>query len=222
MVLQYQLEASKPRNKDGEPNQAAFLFRQLGANGESRDTSWTKALEPTGKKERMGASGTVALPFAHWLTSWRLVAGERLSEAAREGRPQPVQRLPEGGIVVSDLALGLAGSPIAWQFGNERAMMNVTDEFARSDSIFVFYQVLSRVEHRETRTWLTVTNITDPQLGVRVLQLNFPGRLDAGINVAERVLDISRQKRGRYLIELQVGDMRGGGSSVRSIEYEVR
>jgi hypothetical protein len=223
-VVQFALITQNKRATTGASGATVtFVLRQLGARQEVRDTTWQQATDQEiGNSSAQSMAGVVIVPLAPWLTSWSLVAGQTAWGTEISDNPVAQQPLERGPIVVSDLALGVSGSPGVALSGGHRALLALSGRFTRKDSVRLFYQVRATASHDDVRTWLTVTSVANAKRGKRVMQLSLPGRLTTGVNAIERILDFSKQKPGKYLLELQVGDLDGGGTSVRTAEFVVK
>jgi hypothetical protein len=223
-IVQYALVARKAVDTVSEPSIAAtIVLRQIGAAHEVADTSWRQEIDRTAIRpaDRVTA-GYVVVPLRPWLIEWSLTARYPGTTDPGDGETRVGQPLPAGSIVVSDLALGAPPSANVWQFGAQRVLLELSDVFARKVPVHLFYQTRSEASHDDVRTYITCTDISDAKMGKRVLQVSFDGRLDPGINVSERELDMSHMKSGRYQVELQVGDQHGGGASVRMTTFTVK
>lgn len=223
-IVQYRLISPKRLDATHGPVVTATVaLRQNGNAEQVHDTIWGQGLDRSADRpEDRFAAGFVVVPLAPWITSWSLDAGPSWSTTRQNGGVFPLQPLPSGSVVVSDLALGVPESADIWEFGGQGVLLGRWGAFNRKVPVHVSYQVLSEAAHDDVRTYITCTDITDPKVGKRVMQLSFDGRLDAGVNIAERIVDVSHLKAGRYQLEIQVGDLHGGGTSVRLATLVVR
>lgn len=192
---------------------ARMNLRQSAPGRPARDTTWNQGVNGTPSQPGdLFAAGFVSVPLMPGMTSWSLAATFNPSVASSGGECVPLEPLPTGSIVVSDLAFGLARSDLAWQFSGQTVLLSATGEFARNEPIHVTYQVRSDTRHDGGRTTITLTNVSDPKKGERLMQVRFDGVIGEGVNVVERELDVSHLKSGKYLVELEVADKHGGGS----------
>jgi hypothetical protein len=221
-VVQYVLKLHDAITADGPVVAVAMGLRLSGAAPPTTDSSWTQATGPSAEHpgDRF-ATGLAVVLLTSGRTSWYLTLGRVDSVNRQKGAVAVAEPLPRGSIVVSDLALAGDEAADSWRFGEEPVRLSRSSIFDRKLPVHIAFQVKSDSSHSDVRTWITLTNVSDPAAGKRVLQLNFPGRLDAGINLSERDLDMSKQKPGRYQLELQVGSMHGG-ASVRMTTFTLR
>ena len=200
-----------------------LTFRQLGAGHDVRDTTWRQGLDRPGPgNSGVAAVGFVAVPLAPWCTSWSVRASTVPWIRTSGGPAVPQQPLPSGSIVVSDLALAGAETPDLWEVGEGEVRLSRSNIFDRKAPIHLTYQVKSDSTWSDVRTWITLTDVSDASAGKRLPQFNFLGALHAGVSLAERDLDMSQQKPGKYQLELQVGSMHGGGTSVRMTPFTLK
>jgi hypothetical protein len=205
------------------PTTPRMTFRQMGARPEVRDTTWRQGLDrPENARSGILAEGFVAAPLVPWLTSWTVRANTARWIRTSGSAPIGLQPLPQGPIVVSDLALAGDETPDIWDVGDDQVRLSRSNVFNRKAPIHLSYQVKSDSSHNDIKTWVTLTDVSDHGSGTRLLQLNFPGRLIAGVTFVERDINMSKQKSGTYQLEVQVGSTRGGGASVRVTTFTIR
>ncbi|MGH7582619.1 MAG: hypothetical protein ACREL5_05290 [Gemmatimonadales bacterium] len=179
------------------------------STGAGADSTWTVPAADSSSAEIVGvvsATGRLARDC------WRLT----LAAAAASGAC--ARRRDDGPISLSDLVPIDSTNGVTWG----TVMIAATDTVERTRPAAIYYQVRSDARHEHIRTSLTLTDITDVHHGQRVTQFSFEGGLAAGVNEFARALDLSRVEPGRYLLELQVGDLDGAGASVRSAEFVIR
>jgi hypothetical protein len=200
----------------------AVTIRQWGAlDVDRRDSSWSVPLA------RMGGSGVATMrgvmvgPSSSTLTHWLLIASV-MTYAPIDSVGEEQTWMDDGGLTLSDLVPGADGSRLTWQHDSMATPLPDSVSFDHRTPVRLYYQALSVAAHAASRTTITVTNITNPKLGKRVLQIGFGGRLVRGRNDFSQDLDLTHQKRGRFRVELQVAALDGGGVSVRAVEFELR
>ncbi len=223
-VLVYSLVTrDRPDLYNGPTLTATFTLRHWSAGPDARDTAWQQGFNRSGGRTRDHMStGLVTMPLAAGLTSWSLRGVSSWSGAPSVDSVHALQSFAPDPITVSDLALGVARTSETWAYPEHAALIDLMNVFARTDSVQLFFQVRSDSYHENVRTWITVTNETDPGNGQRVVQLNYPIRLGAGVTAFDHTLGIAKQIPGKYVVELQVGDLNGGGTSVRRGEFVIR
>jgi hypothetical protein len=193
--------------------------RDSTVSGEAR---WSQgAVAGTSAGEPLQSSGTAVATLAPEWTRWTLRALD--STGAEVARSEGRQALRgDGAIALSDLIVGVEGSGTVWTHGDVHTIVALTDSFRRTAPLIISYQVRSATARSRLQTSITVTDISDAQHGKRVVQLFFTEPLAAGVTDLQRTLSLSRNRRGRYLVELQVGDLDGGGAAVRPVELVTR
>ncbi len=182
------------------------------------DTTWTQLPEPV-----MGSlpsvAGVIALPRPFATTTWQLHAARPSGDSIATIERADESPLDVADISMSDLALGTTGNSVIWVHDGTTTVITLSDTIGIHDTLHVAYQVRSAAAHGRVRTTLTFTNITDPKHGEVALQAYFDGALASGVNEFDREIDLSHVRRGRYRLELQVGDLDGGGVSVRPVQF---
>ena len=185
------------------------------------DSAWTQAPEPA-MSTPPSVACVVVFPRLPALVWWRLSAtrGNGDSIAALERHDD--SPLAVGNIAMSDLALGTERNSVTWRHDGIATAITLSDTIGVRDTLHVTYQVNSVSTRARVRTTLTFTNITDPKHGEVALQASFDGPLASGVNDFDREIDLSHLRQGRYRLELQAGDLDGGGVSVRAIQFYLR
>jgi hypothetical protein len=222
-VIQYVLMLHDVITADGPVPTVAMGLRLTGAAPQATDSSWTQATGPSA--EHSGdrfATGLAIVPLGAGTMSWYLTLGRVGSDTQQQGAVSHQEPLQNGSIVVSDLALAGDDSSDSWEFRGQPVRLGRADLFDRKHPIHVSYQVKSDSSRDGVRTWITLTNVSDPTRGTRLPQESFLGTLHAGITFDEREIDLSKQKPGRYQLELQVGSIHGGGTSVRMATFTLK
>ena len=223
-VVEYALSShDRPDRSKNDVPTATFTLRHAVDGLVARDTVWQQGFNQsrTNARDHL-ATGIVTFPLSPGLTSWSLTGGPSWSLSTVAASTHAEASLASDPIVVSDLAFGVPRISETWASGAQPALLDLMNVFARKDSVRLFFQVRSDAYHQNVRTWITVTNQTDPRIGRRVVQLNYPMRLEPGVNAYEHILGIAKQTPGKYVVEVQVGDLNGGGTSVQRGEFVIR
>ena len=223
----FTLNTTRRANRDSGqavPMSAGFVLRQADSGGGSTsDSTWIQPLRPSaGTRGALEVEGFVVIPAAANQTSWQLTATTDPDGAHAEVLQSAQAPHPGSTILLSDFLLGSASNGLTWCRGGATIRIAVSDTFPRRDVMHVYYQLQSNAAYADVRTTLTVSNVTNPQSTTGRLQIFFDGRLAAGLSDADRELELSRLRPGRYLLELQVAEPHGGGATVWSTYFVVK
>lgn len=163
--------------------------------------------------------GVIVLPRPFAMTTWQLRAVRPNGDSIVTIERADESPLDAANISMSDLALGTTRNSVMWEHDGTTTAITLSDTISIHDTLHVAYQVRSASVRARVRTTLTFTDITDPKHGEIALQASFDGALSSGVNEFDREIDLSHLRRGRYRLELQVGDLDGGGVSVRPVQF---
>jgi hypothetical protein len=194
------------------PNRSATVdvhFRQWTLPGVWRDTGFVRQIRVS---ESAGDDGTwfasVIVPGAE-LPSWSVMVSQ---STLRRGGAHLEVRPTVGGtdLELSDLVLGSAEQPLAWQNGVTAVPLAPIHAFSRKQSIQLYYQVRADTARPSVNVSITVRRIVDGlPTDESVLSMAFATTVKRGINEAQRELDHSHLPSGDY--ELGVEIQRPGG-----------
>jgi hypothetical protein len=221
-VIQYELRLHDLITARSPVVTVAMGLGLSGTGPHANDSSWQRATGPS--PDHPGdsfATGLVVVSLGPATTAWYLTLGRVDSVHVQKGAVTFAEPLPHGSVVLSDLALAGDTAADNWQSGEDAVRLGRSSLFDRKVPVHIFYQTLSEASHGSVRTVITCTDVTDPAMGRRVLQVAFNGRLDRGVNASERELDMSHVKPGRYQVEVDV-NAQGGGSSWQMTTFTLR
>jgi hypothetical protein len=182
-------------------------FRAVGVRTDDHETRFAGLLQMT----RSAAFDSWSLLAAGGPFAAPIVVGQG-SQPSHDG----------DAIAASDLMLGTSHSAVTWVQGERRVPVTFDEPFDGTEAIQMHFQGWSRVYRPRIRTTMTVTDISDPRHGHRVLVLGFNDVLPTGVTDFVRELEVSRLRAGRYLIELTMGDRVSVSTSVQSAEFVLR
>jgi hypothetical protein len=185
------------------------------------DSTWTQPAERAmGSTESV--AGVVVLARVPALVWWQLRATRENGDSLTAVERHDESPLDAGNIAMSDLALGTERNSVRWLHDGIATAITLSDTIGIHDTLHVTYQVNAMSPRARVRTTLTFTNITDPKHGEIALRTSFDGALTPGVNDFDREIDLSHLRQGRYRLELQAGDLDGGGVSVRAVQFYLR
>lgn len=220
-LVSWSLPAAQPA-PGSDPATTTLLLRQWDSAGTVRFDSTFHVVGQQGTDRASLLSGLLILPRAQSLIHWQLAttAGSGSSELILGAGTQRASQSSE--LELSDLMIGARNGSAPWDHGAQRTLVAVTGTFDRRDTLQVAFQARSTILRPQTRTTITVTDVSDPRRGNRVLMIASDGVLRAGVNDFERDINVSHLRPGAYLVELQLGDLGHGGAVVQSATFVLR
>jgi hypothetical protein len=119
-----------------------------------------------------------------------------------------VSPLAGGGVVLSDLVLGVEGRGVVWHPASGPVLLTPSAVFPRQQPVRLFYQIRSERAADSAQTSLALFRLG--RAGEQAaLRLSFVARLGAGLTEVRRVVDLSRLEPGRYRLEARVSGVTG-------------
>jgi hypothetical protein len=173
-------------------------FRQWTLPGAWRDTGFVRQVRVP---ESAGDDGTyftsLVIPGAD-LPSWSVMVNQ--STLRRGGSYVDLRPTVIGtDLELSDLVLGSAEQPLAWQNGVTTVSLAPIHAFSQKQTIGLYYQVHADSARPSVNISITVRRIVDGlPTDQSVLSMAFATTMKCGINEAQRELDLSHLASGDY------------------------